>query len=166
MSPKLRAALPVLLSLSAAALLLLGVTRLVERRRVTAEVNRLRGELFQARAAADRCQGGLLNSEARLREFDEVIQSLRARVDSFEALDSRGVPEAEYDAYMESFDSYNDSVAAWEERAQRLRTSEASCRETIERHNALRDELRSVIEEAGLAAPRAEDAETSGVPDA
>lgn len=121
----------------------------MERRRITSEVNRIRGELFQARAAADRCQGGLENSEARLREFDEVIQSLRARVDSFEALDSRGVPEAQYDAYMESFDSYNDSVAAWEERAARLRTAETSCRETIERHNALSDTLRAVIEEAG-----------------
>ncbi len=137
------------MSLSAAVLLFLGVDRLVERRRITEEVNRLRGELFQARAAADRCQGGLQNSEARLREFDQVIQSLRARVDSFEALDSRGVPEAEYDAYMESFDSYNDSVATWEERAERLKTAEASCRETIERHNALSDTLRAVIEEAG-----------------
>ena len=151
MSPKVRAAIPVLLSLSAAILLFLGVDRLIERRRITEEVNRLRGELFQARAAADRCRGGLQNSEARLREFDEVIRDLRARVDSFEALDSRGVPEAEYDRYMESFDSYNDSVAAWEDRADRLRIAEASCRETIERHNALSDTLRTVIEEAGLA---------------
>ena len=160
MSSKLRAAIPILLSLSAAALLFLGVTRLVERRRVTEEVNRLRGELFQARAAADRCQGGLQNSEARLREFDGVIQSLRARVDSFEALDSRGVPEAEYDAYMESFESYNDSVAAWDERAERLRTSEASCRETIERHNGLRDQLRSVMEEAGIVTTETDEPET------
>lgn len=151
MNSKLRAAIPILLSVSAAVLLFVGVDRLLERQRISEEVTRLRGELFQARAAAQRCQGGLANSEARLRDFDEVIGSLRARVDSFEALDARGVPEEEYDAYMESFESYNDSVAAWEDRAQRLRTSEASCRETIERHNALRDTLQGVIEDAGLA---------------
>lgn len=151
MNPKLRAAIPILLSLSAAVLLFVGVDRLLERQRISEEVTRLRGELFQARAAAQRCQGGLANSEARLRDFDEVIGSLRARVDSFEALDARGVPEEEYDAYMESFESYNDSVAAWDDRAQRLRTAEASCRATIERHNALRDTLRGVMEGAGLA---------------
>lgn len=150
MSSKLRAAIPILLSISAAALLFVGVDRLLERQRISEEVTRLRGELFQARAAAQRCQGGLANSEARLRDFDEVIGSLRARVDSFEALDARGVPEEEYDAYMESFESYNDSVAAWEDRAQRLRTSETSCRSTIERHNALRGTLQGVIEGAGL----------------
>jgi predicted nucleic acid-binding Zn-ribbon protein len=150
LNSKLRAAIPVLLALSVAVLLFVGVDRLLERQRISEEVTRLRGELFQARAAAERCQGGLANSEARLRDFDEVIGTLRARVDSFEALDTRGVPEEEYDAYMESFESYNDSVAAWEDRAQRLRTAEASCRATIERHNALRDTLRGVMEGAGL----------------
>lgn len=151
MNSKLRAAIPILLSLSAAALLFVGVDRLLERQRISEEVTRLRGELFQARAAAQRCQGGLANSEARLRDFDEVIGSLRARVDSFAGLDPRGVPEEQYDTYMESVESYNDSVAAWEDRAQRLRTAEASCRETIERHNALRDRLQEVLEDADLA---------------
>lgn len=151
MSPKLRAALPVLLALSAAVLLFVAIDRMLERRRVAAEVNRLRGELFQARAAADRCQGSLLNSELRLREFDDVIAGLRAEVDSFEALDPRGVPEARYEEYMVSFERYNDSVAAWEDRAERLRTAEAACRATIEQHNALRDELTGVLQEAGVA---------------
>lgn len=158
MNKKLRTALPVLLSLSAAALLFLGIDRLLERQRITGEVNRLRGELFQARAAADRCRGALVNSEAGLRAFDQVIARLRAEVDSFEALDPRGVPEDHYDEYMESFESYNDSVAAWDARAGRLRTSEAACRATIERHNALSDTLRSVLVEAGLA-PDTADAE-------
>jgi hypothetical protein len=150
MSPRLRAAIPTLLSLSAAALLFVGIDRVLERREFTEQVNRLRGDLFQARAASERCQGSLVNSESSLREFDEVIASLRAQVDSFEALDPRGVPEDRYDAYMESFDSYNDSVAAWESRAGRLRTAEAACRATVERHNALSDTLRALLDSAGV----------------
>jgi len=129
----------------------LSPTLRLERRRLAAEVNRLRGDLFQARAAAERCQGSLVNSEARLREFDDVIAGLRAQVDSFEALDPRGVPEDRYEEYMASFESYNDSVSAWEDRAQRLRTAEAACRATIEEHNALRDQLTAVLQDAGMA---------------
>jgi len=151
LNKKLRNALPVLLSLSAAALLFLGIDRLLERQRITTEVNRLRGDLFQARAASERCRGALENSETGLRAFDQVIAQLRAEVDSFEALDPRGVPEDRYQEYMVSFENYNDSVAAWEARAGRLRTSEAACRATIERHNALSDTLRAVLVEAGLA---------------
>lgn len=150
MSPKLRAALPTLLALAAAALLFVGIDRLLDRRALTTEVTRLRGDLFQARAAADRCRGSLVNSESSLRDFDDVISELRAQVDSFEALDPRGVPEDQYDAYMESFESYNDSVAAWENRAERLRTAEAACRQTIERHNALSDTLRALLDSAGV----------------
>jgi hypothetical protein len=149
-SARLRAAIPILLSLSAAVLLFVGIDRVLERRELTRRVTTLRGELFQARASAERCSGSLVNSESSLREFDDVIASLRARVDSFEALDPRGVPEDRYEAYMESFESYNDSVAAWESRAGRLRTAEAACRETVERHNALSDTLRAVLDSAGV----------------
>ena len=79
-----------------------------------------------------------------------MVGAMRARVDSFEALDPRGVPEDQYEAYMESFDNYNDSVAAWEERAGRLRTSEVACRTTIEDHNRLSDSLRAVLDAEGL----------------
>jgi len=147
---RLKTAVPVLLSISAAALLLLGVSQALERQRTSREIERLRGALFQARASADRCRGALINSEARLREFDDVIDDLRARVDSFETLDARGVPEDRYDAYLRTFEEYNDSAAAWETRAERLRTAEATCRATIERHNALSDSLRAVLSEAGL----------------
>lgn len=147
---RLRSALPILLSLSAAVLLFLGVDRLLERQRISTEIDRLRGALFQARASAERCRGSVESSEARLREFDEAISSLRAEVDSFETLDARGVPEDRYDEYMESFERYNDSVAAWDARVERLRNAETACRSTIERHNALRDTLQSVLDEAEI----------------
>ncbi|MDZ7778716.1 MAG: hypothetical protein U5R14_02115 [Gemmatimonadota bacterium] len=151
MNQKLRSMLPVLLSLGAAALLFLGVDRILERQRVSSEITRLRSELFQARASAQRCRGTVESSETRLREFDDVITSLRSQVDSFEALDARGVPEDQYDEYMESFERYNDSVDAWDARVERLRNAEAACRSTIERHNALRDSLQTVLDEAGVA---------------
>jgi len=160
----LRTILPTLLSLSAAGLLFLGIDRMIERKRITDEVTRLRGELFRARASAERCQGSIVNSEAGLREFDRVVDSLKARVDSFEALDRRGVPEARYDEYLTLFESYNDSVAAWEARARRLRAVEAACRTTIEQHNALTDTLQTLLAEAGLApSPADEPVETAPV---
>ena len=156
MKPIVRTVLPILLSLSAAALLFLAIDRLLERKHMNDEIGRLRAELFRARAAAGRCQGSIVNSEARLREFDYVLDSLRARVDSFEALDRRGVPQARYPEYLETFESYNDSVAAWEGRARRLRAVEAACRTTILEHNALSDTLQAVLAAAGVI-PTADD---------
>ncbi len=142
--------IPILVSLAFSATLLLGINRIVERKRLTDEIDRLRTALYSARQASVRCQGSLANSEAGLRAFDDAVRDLRARVDSFEALDPRGVPEADYEAYMESFEGYNDSVAAREGRVQRLRSAEAACRTVIQEHNALSDSLRSVLDENGL----------------
>ena len=141
---------PTVVVLAASVLLFLAIDRVVERKRVIDEITHLRTELFAARSAAVRCRESLTNSEARLREFDDVIGDMRARVDSFESLDPRGVPQERYEEYMESFDSYNDSVAAWEDRAGRLRASEAACRTTIEDHNRLSDSLRAVLDAAGI----------------
>lgn len=150
MSPLARRILAALLLLSGAVLAFVGVQRLVERQRTTREITRLRDGLYRARTAADRCRGSLANSQASLEQLDLVVDSMRARVDSFEALDARGVPEAEYDEYLETFDSYNDSVAAWEARARRLRAVDASCRDAIREHNSLSDSLRQVLTEAGI----------------
>jgi hypothetical protein len=150
LSPLARRALAIVLLLSGAAAALVGARRLMERQRTATEVTRLRDGLYRARAAADRCRGALANSQASLEELDLVVDSMRARVDSFETLDARGVPEAEYDEYLETFEGYNDSVAAWEARATRLRAVDASCRTVIRRHNALSDSLRRVLAEAGI----------------
>ena len=48
---------------------------------------------------------------------------------------------------MERFQAYNDSVAEWETRAERLRTHESECRAIIEGHNALSDSLRRRVAE-------------------
>jgi hypothetical protein len=80
-----------------------------------------------------------------------TIDSLRERVDSFEALGDGQVPASRYDEYLTIFDSYNDSVAAWEIRSERLRTAEASCRSVIESHNALSDSIQRFLRDEGLS---------------
>src|SRR5690606_41310463 len=106
-------------------------------------------ELSWERRLWVRCQVSFAYPEAVLRAFADAVRVLRARVDSFEALDPRGVPEADYEAYMESFESYNDSVAAREGRVQRLRSAEAAGRTVIEEHNARSDRLRSFPDQNG-----------------
>jgi hypothetical protein len=136
--------------LAIAALVVTGADRVVERERTKAGINRLRDELQRARISADRCQGTLQTSEASLLDLGITIDSLRSLVDSFETMNGRGVPGERYPEYLEIFDSYNDSVASWEDREQRLRISETSCRETIQGHNLLTDSLQSALNEAGI----------------
>jgi chromosome segregation ATPase len=128
----------------------LGIQRIVERQRTADRINQLRDELYRARVASDRCRGSLQTSEASLRALRVTIDSLRGRVDEFEAMDRRGVPAERYDEYIEIFDQYNDSVGVWDGRESRLRQADASCRETIEEHNALSDTLQAVLVEAGI----------------
>jgi chromosome segregation ATPase len=152
MKPPARWALTIVGVIAVAVLLVTGARRILERQRTTREVNRLREELYRARAGADRCRASLLNSESSIRDLSAAIDSLRDRVDDFETGEggTRSVPAERYQEYLETFERYNDSVAVWESREQRLRAAEASCRETIETHNALSDSLQRVLLEAGV----------------
>lgn len=150
MSPGTRRVLIGVGVLAGAALAVTGAMRLVERQRTADEINGLREELYRARAAADRCRNALANSESSIRALSVQIDSLRSRVDSFEALDARGVPAEHYDEYLEVFESYNDSVGVWEGRERRLRAAEESCRVTIEEHNVLSDSLQQILRDAGI----------------
>ncbi|MEM7414491.1 MAG: hypothetical protein AAF389_03280 [Gemmatimonadota bacterium] len=152
MKPIVKTGLGVVGVVVTAALVVTGAGRVIERQSTLQEIDRLRTELLRARMSADRCRGSLQTSEASLRELGVAIDSLRTLVDSFEALDRRGVPADQYPEYLEIFDSYNDSVASWEGREQRLRTAETACRVTIEEHNALTDTLQTVLTEAGIEA--------------
>lgn len=137
-------------AVAATLLVFTGIDRVVERQKTIEEINRLRDGLYRARVSADRCRSSLQTSEASLRDLGLAIDSVKARVDSFEALDRRGVPVERYPEYLELFDEYNDSVTVWEGREDRLRTAEAACRETIQGHNALADSLQKVLEAAGI----------------
>ncbi|MGD2046305.1 MAG: hypothetical protein PVJ80_02525 [Gemmatimonadota bacterium] len=131
---------------SSLAVLIFGVGRFREAQRFSDEIERLRGDLYQARASSDRCRSSLTTGEALLQDLTTTIDSLRARVDSFEALGNGQVPADDYDEYLGVFDTYNDSVASWEIRSERLREAETACRESIEDHNALRDSIQTIID--------------------
>jgi len=145
-----RIAIVLALFLSAVSLLFVGAGRLIESQRTTQEVNRLREELYRARVASNRCRNSLVTSESSLLTLTATIDSLRDRVDSFEALGNGQVPADRYDEYLAIFNSYNDSVANWDTRSERLRTAEAACRTVIERHNALSDSILETLRDAGI----------------
>lgn len=121
-----------------------------ERQRTVEQVRSLQADVYAARTSADSCRNELAWAEGQFRRFDEHVDSLRTEVRAFEALDERGVPAERYEEYLELFDGYNDSVAAWERRADELRAAEEVCRALVEGHNTLSDSLRRRIEAEGL----------------
>ena len=152
LSSTTRAVLAVVLLISAGSVLAMGARRYAERQRTTTQINRLRDDLYRARVASDRCRSILATSESSLQTLSVTIDSLRSVVADLEALGDGRVPAGRYDEYPEIFDSYNDSVAVWEIRSERLLTAEASCRTAIERHNAVSDTIQAVLRQAGIEA--------------
>jgi hypothetical protein len=140
-----------LIATSTLLVLVVGMRRFVEQRRLTDEINRLRDDLYRARVTADRCRNSLVGSEAALQSLTVAIDSLRIRVDSFEALGGGNVPARVYDDYLGVFEAYNDSVASWEVRSERLLAAESACRAVIEEHNALSDSIQSLLQGSGLS---------------
>lgn len=148
MNSWLKIAIGVAVAASTLAVLMLGTQRFMDQRRTAEEIERLRDGLYRARVSADRCRSSLATSEASLQDLTLTIDSLRGQVDSFEALGGGRVPSERYEEYLEVFESYNDSVAVWEVRSERLLGAEASCRAVIDQHNALRDTIQSMLEGA------------------
>lgn len=136
--------------LAVAAVTIIGIRGQLERKRIVDEINRLRTRVYMARVSADSCGNELAYQERLFRHFDDVVDSLRGKVRDYESLDARGVPEDRYDEYMEHFDGYNDSVAAWRAKADSLRATEDACRMFIARHNGLADSLRIRLEAEGV----------------
>ena len=125
-----------------AAIFALSVWKMVDTRRERAEIAALRTQIQVARISADSCLADLERDQERFRAFGARVDTLRMEVRAFEDPDLGGVPQEEYAQYLERFDGYNDSVAAWESRADALRASEAACRTLVEAHNVLSDSLR------------------------
>ncbi len=145
MNQAVKVAMGVGLVLGTITIVYLGGQRIFEQQRLSDEIARLRGDLYLARISADRCRRSLASGEGELHAFDARLHSMRARVDSFEALDTRGVAQEQYQAYLETFTAYNDSVDAWRARERRLRTADTSCRTVILEHNSLRDALQQIL---------------------
>ncbi len=149
MNPRVKTALTFVGAVVVGLLILLGAQRIMERQQTVAEIERLREDLYRSRLASDRCLGSLQTSETALRSLRTTIDSLRLEVGTYETAAGQ-VPQSRYDEYMGVFEEYNDSVSVWEGRERRLRSAEAQCRTTIERHNALGDSLRAALDEAGI----------------
>lgn len=106
-------------------------------------------ELRAQRLDSDACRRGLVTSEAGFREYDRRVDSLRSRVDAYEALHPDGVPADSFGVYLEAFDEYNDAVERWEMRAENLRRQREACVVIVETHNELSDSLRGILQELG-----------------
>lgn len=116
----------------------------LERNRRAGQIQALRLALDQARYTADSCKISLAREERDFRLFDEAVDSLRSVTDSYEDPQQGGVPQEEYEEYLEVFDLYNTSVEAWQTRADSLQANDARCRIMIEAHNELGDSIRKV----------------------
>jgi len=138
------------LILSSGTIIVVGGKRIIEQERMAKEVDRIREGLYRARATAERCQQSIAAGETELVDLGARLDSLRARVDSFEALDIRGVPQDRYETYLGTFNMYNDTASTWEERERQLRVAEASCRSVILEHNALSDSLQALFSQLGV----------------
>jgi hypothetical protein len=117
---------------------------ILERNRRAGEMRALGAALDQARVSADSCKVALEWEEEEFFRFNAAVDSLRDAVGSYEDPTQGGVPEAEYERYLESFDQYNSSVLSWRERADSLQASEDRCRALIEAHNQLGDSIRTL----------------------
>ena len=138
------------LILSSGTIIVVGGKRIIEQERMAKEVDRIREGLYRARATAKRCPQSIAAGETELVDLGARLDSLRARVDSFEALDIRGVPQDRYETYLGTFNMYNDTASTWEERERQLRVAEASCRSVILEHNALSDSLQALFSQLGV----------------
>ncbi|MFW6199738.1 MAG: hypothetical protein ACOC8K_04115 [Gemmatimonadota bacterium] len=122
-----------------------GYTYVEPRQRARAVQEALRAQ----RLDADACRRGLVTAEAGFQEYDRRVESLRNRVDRYEALHPDGVPADSFGVYLEAFDDYNDAVEVWEERAENLRRQREACVDIVEAHNELSDSLRGILRELG-----------------
>lgn len=140
----------VALLLGASAIVVFGVIGgrgFMERRAEVREFERLRSGLADLRVAAEECQAAVEREEQAFEDYQADVDSLRREVRALEALDERGIPADRYREYLEAFDEYNESLPLWEERGDSLRALSEECRAMVQRHNALADSLRELVEE-------------------
>jgi hypothetical protein len=107
----------------------------------------LRDSLGVLRTAVDSCRDDLDAAQASLLDYNERLDSLRARVRGMESLPPRGVPADSYGIYMGLFEAYNDSVSAWDARVDGVQARREECLVLTEAHNAIADSLRRLLAE-------------------
>lgn len=147
----LRIGLPVLAGVLIGAALLYRFTRPPS---FHEQVEPLVSTITAYRAFADSCQNALDQGSSGLESYDDRLDSLRLRVRALERMDPRGVPTDSYEAYLETFDAYNDAVPGWSERADTLQAQWRRCRDVTEVHNQLADSLRQLMAARAAEAAR------------
>ena len=110
----------------------------------------LRVEMKEARVVADSCRLALEDEAADVLAGDARIDSLGRVIANYESLDPRGVPVDSYEAYIRTFEAYNDGNPGLGAAEDSLRTHRAACVIIIDHHNQLADSARALAAELGL----------------
>lgn len=127
------------------AVMALGIAQVARFMRPHDRLAEARDSLLALRVIADSCGAAVEQGEAALRDYGANVDSMRARVRAYEALDSRGVPQDSFAIYMEAFTAYNDSAAAFQPRADSLEAELERCRELTRQHNLMADSVRRLL---------------------
>jgi chromosome segregation ATPase len=122
-----------------------GIYRLGRSARQRSAVETLGDSVQSLRAATDTCNADLRRAEVALGEYRDRLDSLHSEVRGFEAEEPGTVPAELFDEYMEAFDRYSDSTAAWAGRVDSLEIKLAECRSLAEAHNTALDSLRAIL---------------------
>ena len=112
-------------------------------------LDQLRQQLSALRAASDSCLATLQLEESRLLASDSRFDSLRNRIEYYENLDPRGVPADSYEAYLKTFNSYNDAIPARTAAGDSLQVHWDTCRSLVEDHNQIADSALGIARELG-----------------
>jgi hypothetical protein len=94
------------------------------------------------RVAADSCSAELELVRADLLHYRARLDSLHAQVRDYEDVEPRTVPAELFGEYMELFDRYNDSTAAWADRVEVVQLKLEQCQAIATAHNETVDSLR------------------------
>jgi hypothetical protein len=120
----------------------------LEHRAEVQKIEGLRTRLAELRSGVGACRAAVEREQSAFDRYRASVESLREEVREYEMLDERGVPADQYDAYLETFDQYNESLPGWQARADSLQAHDDVCRDLTVRHNETADSLRESLEGA------------------
>ncbi len=124
--------------------------RVVRANSAVATAERLRETLGGVRSELDACLATRDRSELRFEALARETHRLRQELDSIEAMDSRGVPEEAYGAYLSRIEEYNVAVPDWERQAENLTALALECDSLAQDHNERVESLRDFLVVEGI----------------
>jgi hypothetical protein len=115
------------------------------------EIERLRVRVVDLRSDVESCRTALDRERNDFDRYRASVDSLRETIRVYESLDERGVPADRYEAYLETFRRYNQSLPGWRARADSLTAHDDICRDLTVEHNVVAESLRANLEAAGVS---------------